>query len=226
MSECLKKQQRDIVLSMCQYGMGDVWKWGGIVGGQLWRTTGDIEDTWESLKNIGFNQHTPAPYAKPGNWNDPDMLVVGWVGWGPTLHPTRLTASEQYTHISLWALLSAPLLMGCDLTRLDDFTLNLLTNDEVIDIDQDPLGKSAVPVLRTQQYQVWVKEMEDGSKAIGLFNLDKSEMKISIDWAKAGISGKQTVRDVWRQKDIGSFDKSYEASVLPHGVMLIRVSKQ
>jgi len=206
--------------------MGDVWKWGGSVGGQSWRTTGDIEDTWESLKNIGFSQSVAAPYAKPGNWNDPDMLVVGWVGWGPKLHPTRLTASEQYTHISLWALLSAPMLMGCDLTRLDEFTLNLLTNDEVIDIDQDPLGKSAVPVIKTPLYEVWVKEMEDGSKAIGLFNLDNNTMKIAVDWAKAGISGKQTVRDVWRQKDIGSFDKSYETSVLPHGVMLVKVTKE
>ncbi len=226
MSQCLQKQNRDIIHSLCQYGMGDVWKWGGSVGGQLWRTTGDIEDTWESLKNIWFSQSVAAPYAKRANWNDPDMLVVGWVGWGPNLHPTRLTASEQYTHISLWALLSAPMLMGCDLTRLDDFTLNLLTNDEVIDIDQDPLGKSAVPVIKTPLYEVWVKEMEDGSKAIGLFNLDKIEKKISIDWAKAGLSGKQTVRDVWRQKDIGSFDKSYEASVLPHGVMLIRATKK
>ena len=117
-------------------------------------------------------------------------------------------------------------LIGCDLTRLDDFTLNLLTNDEVIDIDQDPLGKSAVPVIKTPLYEVWVKEMEDGSKAIGLFNFDKTEMKISIDWVKAGLSGKQTVRDVWRQKDIGSFDKSYEANVLPHGVMLIKVTKE
>jgi len=226
MGEYLKKQPRDIVFSLCQYGMGNVWEWGGSVNGNLWRTTGDIEDTWESLSSIGFYQNLPAPFAKPGNWNDPDMLVVGWVGWGPKLHPTRLTASEQYTHISLWSLLSAPLLMGCDLTRLDDFTMNLLTNDEVIDIDQDPLGKSALPVVKTPLYQVWVKELEDGSKAIGLFNLSKNEMKISIDWAKAGLSGKQVVRDVWRQKDLGSFDNSFESNVLSHGVTLIKVTKE
>jgi len=225
MGECLQKQPRDIVYSLCQYGMGDVWKWGGSVNGNLWRTTGDIEDTWESLSGIGFRQYTPAPFSKPGNWNDPDMLVVGWVGWGPKLHPSRLTASEQYTHISLWALLSAPLLMGCDLTRLDDFTMNLLTNDEVIDIDQDPLGKSAMPVVKTPEYQVWVKELEDGSKAIGLFNLSKNEMKISVDWTKAGLSGMQTVHDVWRQKDLGSFDNSFETSVLSHGVTLIKVTR-
>jgi len=226
MSECLKKQPRDIVHSLCQYGMGNVWMWGGSIGGQLWRTTGDIEDSWESLKTIGFNQSIAAPFAKPGNWNDPDMLIVGWVGWGPKLHPTRLTASEQYTHISLWSLLSAPLLMGCDLTRLDDFTMNLLGNNEVIDIDQDALGKSALPVIKDPLFEVWVKELEDGSKAIGLFNKDNTVRTISVDWTKAGISGKQVVRDVWRQKNIGSFDKSFESSVLPHGVTLIKVTRE
>jgi hypothetical protein len=226
MSKSLKEQPRDIVHSLCQYGMGKVWEWGGSVNGNLWRTTGDIEDSWESLSSIGFSQSMAAPFAKPGNWNDPDMLVVGWVGWGPKLHPSRLTASEQYTHISLWALLSAPLLIGCDLTRLDEFTLNLLTNDEVIDIDQDPLGKSAVPVIKNPMYQVWVKELEDGTKAIGLFNLDKAERKISIDWQKAGVTGKQTVRDVWRQKDLGTFENSYETTVLPHGVTLLKLTNQ
>ena len=226
MNECLIKQPRDIVYSLCQYGMGNVWQWGGSVGGQLWRTTGDIVDTWESLKAIGFYQAAAAPYAKPGNWNDPDMLVVGSVGWGPSLHPSRLTANEQYTHISLWSLLSAPLLIGCDLTNLDDFTLNLLTNSEVIDIDQDPLGKSAVPVIKEPLYEVWVKELEDGSKAIGLFNLDTNKKTISIDWAKIGVSENSTVRDVWRQKDLGVFGKTYEALVQPHGVVLIKVSKK
>lgn len=226
MGECLKQQSRDIVYSLCQYGMASVWEWGGSVNGNLWRTTGDIEDTWASLSTIGFAQNIPAPFAKPGNWNDPDMLVVGWVGWGPTLHPSRLTASEQYTHISLWALLSAPLLMGCDLTRLDDFTLNLLTNDEVIDIDQDPLGKSALPVVKTQEYQIWVKDLEDGNKAIGLFNLTKNEMKISIDWDKAGLSGNQKVRDVWRQQNLGVFNNSFETSVLSHGVELVVITPE
>lgn len=224
--DCLKKQPRDIVLSMCQYGMGNVWKWGGSVGGNSWRTTYDIEDTWDCMKDIGFYQSVTAPYAKPGNFNDPDMLVVGWVGWGPKLRVSRLTASEQYTHMSLWALLSAPLLIGCDLTRLDDFTMNLLGNSEVIDIDQDALVKSALPAIKDPLYEVWVKELEDGSKAIGIFNLDKNEKTISVDWTKLGIAGKQSVRDVWRQKNIGSFDKTFETTVLPHGVTLIKVTKE
>jgi len=153
-------------------------------------------------------------------------LVVGWVGWGPKLRVTRLTASEQYTHISLWALLSAPLLIGCDLTRLDDFTMNLLGNNEVIDIDQDALVKSAVPVIKDPLYEVWVKELEDGSKAIGIFNLDTKEKTVSVDWTKLGIEGKQRVRDVWSQKNIGSFDASFETTVLPHGVTLIKVTRE
>jgi len=152
--------------------------------------------------------------------------VVGWVGWGPKLRVSRLTASEQYTHISLWALLSAPLLIGCDLTRLDDFTMNLLGNNEVIDIDQDALVKSAVPVIKHPLYEVWVKELEDGSKAVGIFNLDKNEKTISFEWSKVGITGKQVIRDVWRQKNMGSFNKSFETKVLPHGVTLIKVTKQ
>ena len=120
--------------------MGDVWKWGAEVGGNLWRTTGDITDTWESMSGIGFNEYRFLHMPSPGHWNDVDMMVVGWVGWGPSTHPTRLTPDEQYTHVSLWSLLSAPMLLGCDLTKLDDFTLNLLTNAEVLDVHQDSIG--------------------------------------------------------------------------------------
>jgi alpha-galactosidase len=128
MQEALMKQPRDIVYSLCQYGMGNVWQWGTEVGGNSWRTTGDINDSWNSMAGIGFNQAGKEQYAGPGHWNDPDMLVVGYVGWG-RLHPTKLTPNEQYTHVSLWSLLCSPLLIGCDMTKLDDFTLGLLCND-------------------------------------------------------------------------------------------------
>lgn len=223
MYQMLENLNRDIVYSLCQYGMGDVWEWGESVGGNLWRTTGDIVDTWESMSFIGFSQNNNAPYAKPGCWNDPDMLVVGNVGWGPDLHPTRLTVNEQYTHISLWCLLSAPLLLGNDLSKLDDFTLSLLTNDEVIEIDQDPLGKQAIPLIKEDSAQVWVKELEDGTKAAGLFNLSKKYSKIAISWDKLGMGGSHSVRDLWRQKDLGEFDSRYEATVPPHGVVLVRI---
>lgn len=128
MGDLLRDQPRDIVYNLCQYGMGDVWKWGDEVDAQSWRTTNDITDTWASVKSIALAQDKAAPFAKPGNWNDADMLVVGEVGWGNP-HKSRLKPDEQYLHISLWSIFSAPLLIGCDLEKLDDFTLNLLTND-------------------------------------------------------------------------------------------------
>ena len=142
MRGALDKSGRDIVYSLCQYGMGDVWKWGAEVGGNCWRTTGDISDSWGSMSGIGFSQDGHEKYAGPGHWNDPDMLVVGKVGWGSP-HPTKLTPDEQLTHITLWSLLSAPLLIGCDMSQLDPFTTALLSNDEVLAVDQDSLGKPA-----------------------------------------------------------------------------------
>ena len=225
MRAALDKVQRDIVFSLCQYGMGDVWKWGGEVGGNSWRTTGDITDTWESMSGIGFSQAGHELYAKPGNWNDPDMLVVGKVGWGPQLHPTRLTPNEQYTHISLWCLLNSPLLIGCDMTQLDEFTQNLLTNDEVLEVSQDPLGKQAARISKDGDLEVWAKEMEDGSKAVGLFNRGIWKSEIKVHWSDLGIKGPRVVRDLWRQKDLGSFGDEFKASVPRHGVVLIKISK-
>jgi alpha-galactosidase len=221
----LDKTGRDIVFSLCQYGMGKVWEWGATVGGNSWRTTEDITDTWESLRAIGFSQVDDAPFAGPGHWNDPDMLVVGWVGWGPSLHPSHLTPDEQYTHISLWSLLSAPLLIGCDLTRLDDFTLNLLTNDEVLALDQDPLGKAAVPRIKTGDIQVWVKELYDGSRAVGIFNLGAETAGCKLSFKEIGTAGKCLVRDLWRQKDLGAASETFETKVPAHGVVLLRLSR-
>jgi len=222
MQNALEKQKRDIVYSLCQYGMKDVWKWGASVNGNCWRTTGDIEDTWESLSSIGFSQTSQYAYATPGRWNDPDMMIVGQVGWSDNLHPTRLTPDEQYTHVSLWCLLSAPLLIGCDLSKLDDFTLNLLTNDEVIAVDQDPVGQQAQQVFRTDTYQIWMKDLEDGSKAIGIFNTsDKAEV-VRFYWSSFNMSTKQKVRDLWRQKDIGRFPDMFATKVAAHGVTLIK----
>ena len=239
MRKCLDIVNRDIVYSLCQYGMGDVWTWGAEVGGNLWRTTYDINDSWSNMANIGFSQDKCAPYAEPGHWNDPDMLVVGQVGWGPDLHKTRLTPDEQYTHISLWSLLSAPLLLGCDLSQLDDFTLNLLTNDEVIAIDQDPLGKQAVKVKEENGTQVWKKELQDGNIAVGLFytgenspdemfewNNETITRKVSVTLDELDVGGKQKIRDLWRQKDIGTTDATLEADVKYHGVVLVKLIRE
>lgn len=223
MRKALNQVNRDIVYSLCQYGMQNVWKWGESVGGNCWRTTGDITDTWQSMSEIGFSQNGHEKFAGPGHWNDPDMLVVGRVGWGPELHPTRLTPDEQYTHISLWSLLSSPLLIGCDMTMLDDFTLNLLTNDEVLDVNQDPLGKPASRISKSGDLEVWARDLEDGSKAVGLFNRGDKKTVVVADFASLGIEGKKSVRDLWRQKDLGSFEKEFRSFVNPHGVVLVKI---
>jgi alpha-galactosidase len=202
--------------------MFNVWQWGATVDGHTWRTTGDIVDTWSSMSGIGFRQDAAAPFARPGNWNDPDMLIVGKVGWG-NLHPSRLTPNEQYTHISLWCLLSAPLLIGCDMTQLDPFTLNLLENDEVLAVDQDPLGKQATMAAKSGETRVYAKDMADGSKAVGLFNLGETETQVQVNWSDLGRNGKLRVRDLWRQKDLGKFKNTFTATVPRHGVVLIKV---
>jgi len=225
MRDALKNVNRDIVYSLCQYGMGDVWEWGAKVGGNCWRTSGDITDDWSSMESIGFGQAGKEKYAGPGHWNDPDMLVVGKVGWGPQLHPTRLSPNEQYTHISLWALLSAPLLIGCDMTQLDKFTYSLLTNDEVLDINQDVLGKQAARIAQYGNLEIWAKDLEDGSKAVGLFNRGMFPMPLTVTWNDLGINGIQAIRDVWSQKDIGKSSEKYTAELPAHGVKLLRIYK-
>jgi alpha-galactosidase len=220
--EALAKTPRDIVFSLCQYGMGDVWQWGAEVGGNCWRTTGDITDTWNSMAGIGFGQNGHEKHAGPGHWNDPDMLVVGKVGWG-NLHPTRLTPSEQYTHISLWCLLASPLLIGCDMAQLDAFTLNLLTNDEVLEVSQDPLGIQAARVSKEGETEVWAKLLDDGSLAVGLFNRGPQEASVSAVWKDLGIAGPRKVRDLWRQADIGPKNDSYAIQLPRHGSALLRL---
>jgi hypothetical protein len=225
MRASLDKVHRDILFSFCQYGMGDVWNWGAQIGGNSWRTTGDIEDSWKSMSSIGFSQDKAAAGATPGHFNDPDMLVIGKVGWGDSQRNTRLTPDEQYTHISLWSLLSAPLLIGCDMGHLDSFTLNLLTNDEVLAIDQDALGKSARQTFKNDTYQVWTKDLKDGSKAMGIFNTSDKYQTIRLNKAETGFSGFAKVRDVWQQKYIITSGPEFATKVPPHGVILIKVSK-
>ena len=222
MQKYLREQNRDIVYSLCQYGFKNVWEWGAAVG-NCWRTTWDIVDTWESLSEIGFNQYPLYPYAKPGHWNDPDMLIVGKVGWSSGSRDTRLTTDEQYTHISLWSLLASPLLLGCDLSQLDAFTLSLLTNHEVLEVNQDPLGKQAARVIVNKDIQVWMKEMEDGSKAIGIFNLGDKDENYDLLFSSLDIPQVYSVRDVWRQVDIPNITTSIRLSIPSHGVSLIRV---
>jgi alpha-galactosidase len=155
------------------------------------------------------------------------MLVLGVVGWGENTRPTRLTPDEQITHMTLWALLAAPLMLGCDLTRLDEFTRRLLTNPEVIGIDQDELG---VPATRRDTAQdgteVWARPLADGRLAVGLFNRSNDMQTVTANWRDLGLRGRCTVRDVWQRRDVGTFDQVFAALVPPHGARLLLLRPQ
>lgn len=230
MKESLLKSGRDIVYSMSNsapFNLVETWA----KHLNLWRTTGDINDSWHSISKIGFSQDKWQPFAGPGHWNDPDMLQVGLTAHPHKLtkaaFPTHLKPNEQYTQVSLWCLLSAPLLLSCDIENMDDFTLNLLTNDEVLEVDQDPLGEAARLVKRDakRMTEVWAKNMEDGSKAVGLFNRSRWDKKVDISWKDLGLSSPQKVRDLWRQQDLGKFENGFSTKVPSHGVVLIRIAK-
>jgi len=232
MSKALRACKRDIIYSLSNSApfahAADWAKWSN-----CWRTTGDIWDHWNEnsaewqygISEIGFIQERWAPFAAPGHWNDTDMLVVGWVGWGPKLHQTRLTPDEQYTHISMWCMLSAPLLIGCDMDRLDPFTVSLLSNDEVLALDQDALGRQAVRVAANGAVDIYLKDLEDGSKALGFFNRSRVEETVAFNkLGRHGMAGKQHVRDLWRQKNLDDVKDTIKATVPPHGVVLLKLT--
>ena len=224
MERCLRQQPRDIFYSLCQYGMADVWKWGHAVDANSWRTTGDITDTWESLYDIGFaRQPELYPYAEPGHWNDPDMLIVGKVGWSNNLRDSRLTPDEQYTHISLWTLLASNMLIGCDIAQMDDFTINLLCNHEVNAVNQDILGKQAQRVVLDGDIQIWSRPLSDGSYAVGLFNVGLKDARVDFKkyFEEMGIGTLKSVRDLWRQQDLSTTDVNY--FIPTHGVKYLKV---
>ena len=223
MRAALDKAGRDVVFSYCQYGMDKVWEWGTKEGGNLWRTTGDINDSWASLNEIAFRQPEISAWAGPGHWNDPDMLVVGRVGWGPSLRPSGLTRNEQILHITAWSLLAAPLLIGCDMTQLDDFTLSLLTNDEVLAVNQDRLGEAARRISARDDTEVWARRLSDGRLAVGLFNRGYDRAEVAVSWANLKIAGRQPVRDLWLRKDLGGFDGSFTISIPAHGAALVGI---
>ena len=230
MRSSLDKVDRDIVYSLCQYGRGDVWKWGANpdIAANCWRTHDDIDDVWAGTGGVHGIIEAEAGherYGGPGHWNDPDMLMVGIVGFGHT-HPSRLTPDEQITHISMWCLFAAPLLIGCDLTRLDPFTRAVLTNDEALDIDQDPLGKPAGRVSNDKEGgEVWSRELSDGTRAVGLLNAGPDPQTVTVRWSDIGVSGKQPVRDLWLHEEEGVFDCSYSVVVPSHGTALLKVGR-
>ena len=227
MKSALEASGRDIVFSLCQYGMGDVFQWGREVGGNLWRTTGDITDSWSSMSSIGFDHSRRSPFVKPGGWNDPDMLVVGYVGWGPNVRPTSLTKHEQLTHITLWSMLAAPLLLGCDLTRLDDFTRRLICNHDMIEVDQDPVGRAATRVWQSGKIEAWSRPLEDGSYAVAVFNRGLRAANYDLGWKEFGIPSRfgkfdREVKNIWERKDLGRL-KGLKGTVQAHGAVFFRV---
>ncbi len=220
MREALDQSGRDIVFSLCQYGMGDVYKWGKSVGGNLWRTTGDITDTWSSMSSIGFSHSERASGASPGGWNDPDMLVVGQLGWSSSIRPTHLTPNEQITHITLWSMLAAPLILGCDLTKLDAFTCDLITNPEVLDVDQDSLGKAATRAWKRGDLEVWTRPLYDGSTAVALFNRGSEAADFQLSWRQLGLARPGRVHDLWTRHDVIHQGMSLRKKVAGHGAAL------
>lgn len=225
MRDALARVDRDIVYALCQYGYGDVWKWGAEAGGHLWRSSGDLLDQWANLESVGFRQAGREAWTRPGEWNDTDMLVVGTLGWGPNLRPTRLTQNEQILHLSLWALQAAPLFIGADLSKLDEFTLALLTNSEVLDVDQDPLGQAAGRIWRDARREIWARPLHDGTHAVGLFNRGLAPAAVTVEWSQLGIGANQPVRDLWRRQDLGGFADRFTATVPRHGAVFVKVGR-
>jgi alpha-galactosidase len=236
MGTALKQSGRDIVFSLSNNAPFEkVTDWARL--SNMYRTGPDIKDSWTSLFMTSFSLDKWSPYSGHGHWADPDMMIVGKVSIGPVMHDTRLTPDEQYSHVSIFSLLAAPLLIGCPIEQLDAFTLNLLTNDEIIEINQDPLGKAARLMADENGVQIWLKPLEDGSYAVGLFNTaafgktpesyfhwgNEKPASFTFDFQKIGLRGKFKLRDVWRQKDLGTFNDSFKTSINHHGVVMLRM---
>jgi alpha-galactosidase len=216
MGDALKATGRPIVYSLCQYGVDQPWKWGPGLGANMWRTTDDINDTYGRMIAIGFSQAGLSKYAAPGHWNDPDMLEIG---------NGHMTEDEYKTHMSLWVLLASPLLAGNDLTRMTDADKNILMNKEAIAIDQDPLGKQGDRLYESGDLDVWTKPLSGGRITVGLFNRSWSVRDVSVDLSEIGFKDGATIRDVWKQADLGHRSGVFTSRIPKHGVTLIVVSK-
>jgi alpha-galactosidase len=217
MGDALLKQKRPIVYSLCQYGRQDVWKWGADVGGNLWRTTGDIRDAWDSMTRIGFNQNDLAPYAKTGHWNDPDMLEIG---------NGAMTDDEYKMHMSLWAMLAAPLLAGNDLRSMTPEILAILTNKEVIAVDQDKLGKQGQRAWQSGEQEIWTRPLSGDAVAVAFFNRANSEAKVTVRPADLKLNSMRKARDLWTHQAVGwAADGEYSLTIPTHSVVMLKLSK-
>lgn len=228
MRDALKTTGRPMVFSICEWGDGKPWLWAANIG-NLWRTTGDISDKWTSMKkwpdgsccemgmmDIVDLQVGLESFAGPGHWNDPDMLEVGNGG---------MSTTEYRTHFSLWCLLAAPLMAGNDLRNMTPEDQEILTNQEVIAIDQDALGREGSRVWKDGDREIWSKQLRDGSRAVLLLNRGADAAEITVPWETigypAGVSA--TLRDLWAHKDLGRASGKFSAKVESHGVVMVTV---
>ncbi len=214
MHDALVGNGRPIVFSLCQYGFRSVWEWGASVGGNLWRTTGDIYDNYDRMYSIAHAEDGIERHAGPGHWNDPDMLEVG---------NGKMTHDEYVTHMSMWCMLAAPLLAGNDLAHMSPDTLAILTNPEVIAVDQDSKGVQGHWAWQVGPYEVWTKPLADGSTAALLINRGEDVERITANFKDLGVRGTKAVRNLWSHKDLGKFTDSFSADVPRHGVMMVRL---
>ncbi|HTS71906.1 MAG TPA: glycoside hydrolase family 27 protein [Terriglobia bacterium] len=214
MGDALKRTGRPMIYSLCQYGLERVWTWAPSVGGNMWRTTGDLDYNYDRVSLVGFQQDGLERFAGPGHWNDPDMLLVGL---------KKLNGDENRTQMSLWCLLAAPLLASADLSTASPATLAILTNPEVIAVDQDAAGVQGHRVAAEGPLEVWMKPLADGSKAVGLFNRGEGPNPVTVSFKDVGVNGSATVRDLWAGKDLGKFQDSFTADVPMYGVVLVKI---
>lgn len=233
MGQALRATGRPILFSMCEWALMKPWRWGAAVAGaHMWRTTGDIEDSWESIEKLGFErQRNLERYAGPNHWNDPDMLVVGMHGKGNVARG-GCSDLEYRTHFSLWSLLAAPLMIGCDVRAMDEATRAILTAPEVIAVNQDPMGCQGRCIGQDGVHgEVWTKPLADGSVAVGVFSrevLGKGSRLLTVSWEALGLHDRRpaVVRDLWERRDLGTFQRGYTVEVEPHGCVMLRVIPQ
>jgi alpha-galactosidase len=214
MGDALKQVGRPILYSLCQYGLAHVWTWGASVGANMWRTTGDLDYNYDRFSLVGFEQDGLERFAGPGHWNDPDMLLVG-LG--------KITDDESRTQVGLWSLLAAPLIASADLRKISPESLAILSNPEVIAVDQDPAGVQGRRIAEEGPLDIWMKPLADGSKAVGLFNRGEDGAPITVYFKDAGVGESATVRDLWARKDLGTFKDSFTTKVARHGVVMLRI---
>jgi len=214
MAHALAATGRPILLSLCQYGIQDVWKWGASVGAQIWRTTNDIQDNYYQMMFIGLGQNGLEKYAGPGHWNDPDMLEVG---------NGRMKDEEYRTHMTLWCILAAPLFAGNDLTNMNSATLEILKNAEAIAIDQDAAGVQGHRVWQEGPTEVWMKPLTDGSKAVAVFNRETRPMSVNLDFKELALPEVVQVRDLWLHKELGTAHRNLSVQVPGHGSVLLKI---